>query len=458
MNPDVTPTPGSPARHAAGARDLLTVVFRRRGIILGLFLIVTVTVVALTLTRPVVYISFARVLVKRGEQESSMTPGRRFTGWEEEMATEAQVVNSWTVRERAQQAVDAARRAGVPPLRLNADAVDVQVIGQSNVMEIAYVARSADQAHSGCDAIVNAYVDYRSSSETLPYPKAFFESELKRVAASIDSLSRVRRQFTEAQDVVDLGEERRSLLHAIGGMKHDRIRVFADLAEATTNLRGLTAMHQNPEMDVPVFSEGFVNEEALRELKKSIIQQETRIARLQELYRDDAPELVDARASLESMRGLLRREVEQALKLTQARGQGLRARAEAVDRQIAETEAQLLDMPAKEARLTDLDQKLTVLRARYLDLTQDSDQAKVTEQTSRRVSVVVLSPPTPGRARNTRDYIRLALAPAFSLLVGVGLAFFLDGLDSRLRTARDVEDALGLPVLASLNERKKARA
>ena len=55
---------------------------------------------------------------------------------------------------------------------------------------------------------------------------------------------------------------------------------------------------------------------------------------------------------------------------------------------------------------------------------------------------------------NTRDYVRLALAPVFSLIVGIGLAFFIDGLDTRLRTARDLEDTLDLPVLASLNERK----
>ena len=171
-------------------------------------------------------------------------------------------------------------------------------------------------------------------------------------------------------------------------------------------------------------------------------------------YRDDAPELVDARASLESMRGLLKREVDQALKLAQAKVQGIRSRIETIERQIPGLQAELAEMPSKEARLADLDQDLTILKARFLGLTQDSDRARVTEQTSRRVSVVVLSPASPGEPRKTHDYVRLALAPAFSLVIGIGLAFFIDGLDSRLRTARDVEDSLDLPVLASLTERK----
>jgi polysaccharide biosynthesis transport protein len=205
---------------------------------------------------------------------------------------------------------------------------------------------------------------------------------------------------------------------------------------------------------VPVLSAGYLNEAALGDLKTSMLRQETRIAQLQERYRDDAPELVDARASLESMKGLLRREVVQALKLAQAKVQGLRSRLETIDGQIAGLQADLAEMPNKEARLQDLDQRLTVLKARFLALTQDSDQARVTEQTSRRVSVVVLSPASAGRARNSHDYVRLALAPAFSLVVGIGLAFFIDGLDTRLRTARDVEDTTDLPVFASLTERK----
>ena len=104
--------------------------------------------------------------------------------------------------------------------------------------------------------------------------------------------------------------------------------------------------------------------------------------------------------------------------------------------------------------MDDLDQQLIVLKARFLALTNTSDQARVNEQTSRRVSIVVLSPASPGRARNTHDYVRLALAPAFSLVVGIGIAFFIDGLDNRLRTPRDIEDTVDLPVFASLPERK----
>ncbi|MBI1797511.1 MAG: hypothetical protein HY076_04285 [Candidatus Eisenbacteria bacterium] len=452
MNGEPTTTQTSAARQTT-AREFLSVVFRRKWIILGLFGIATLTVLVLLLTSTTEFVSSGHLLVKRGEQESALGATRDMGSWEEELATESQVITSWTLQQRAQALLDADRAA--PKLRLVAAAVDVKVIGQSNVVEIAYVDRNSMKARRACQAIMDAYVQYRTNSDVMPYPKAFFEGELGRVAAEIDSVSRLRRDYAENENVVDVTEQKRNGLSLEQSLERDRSDAMANLADENAGLRVMTALRDNPETDIPVAGTGFLNEEALRDLKRSMIQQETRIAQLRERYRDDAPELMDARSTLETMKTLLKREVEQRLKLAQAKVQGLQARIASLDRQIVKTQGDLAALPSKERRVNELDQQLSVLRMRYLDLVKNSDQAMVTEQTSRRVTVVVLSPASAGRVRNTRDYVRLALAPALALLVGIGLAFFVDGLDTRLRTAGDVEDTLDLPVLASLTERKR---
>jgi len=71
------------------------------------------------------------------------------------------------------------------------------------------------------------------------------------------------------------------------------------------------------------------------------------------------------------------------------------------------------------------------------------------------VNVVVLSPASVATATNPLDMVRLGLAPAFSLLVGIAIAFFIDGLDLTVRTANQAEEYLDLPVLASMGERRR---
>lgn len=448
------PIPTPSATPQATSREFLAVLFRRKWIIVGLFLVTTATVTIVTLNSPLDYASVGRVLVKRGEQESVMVPGRRLVNWEEDLATEAQVVRSWTVRNRAQELINERARTPAEKLWVSMADIDVQVIGQSNVMEISYANRDPIVAQRGCQAVLDAYVEYRSASGTLPYPKAFFDAELKSVSAQIDSLERVRRDFSISHGVVDIEEQGRTGLGFLQALNHERSLVAANLANERASLKVMTDMRDNPDFDVPVPSTGFLNEAALRDLKASIVAQETRVAQLAEHYRDDAPALVDARATLVTMKGLLRKEVDQRLQLSTAKVKGLESQMESFDSQIAALRAELEDVPANESRLAEINRRLTVLKTRYTSLVEDSDQARVTEQTSRRASIFVLSPPGPGRQSNKHDYVRLALAPAFSLLVGIGLAFFIDGLDSRMRTAGQLEDALDLPVLASLNERK----
>ena len=58
-------------------------------------------------------------------------------------------------------------------------------------------------------------------------------------------------------------------------------------------------------------------------------------------------------------------------------------------------------------------------------------------------------------ARKTKDYVRMALAPIFSLIVGLGLVFFMESLDHSIKGAADAEESIGLPVLATLWHVKK---
>jgi capsular polysaccharide biosynthesis protein len=102
-----------------------------------------------------------------------------------------------------------------------------------------------------------------------------------------------------------------------------------------------------------------------------------------------------------------------------------------------------------------MDNQIATWKQRHTDLARNSDQARVNENTVPLISVFMLNPASPARQQNTQDYVRLGLAPAFSLVVGIGLAFFIDGLDLTIRTSPQAEEEVRLPVLAAIRERKR---
>ena len=447
-------TPLRPERQAS-AREFLAVVFRRKWIILGLFVISVLTVFTITLTSPTRYRSIGKVLVNRGEKESLMIPQRRITNWEEELASEVQFIESHPVAQRAQAILDEEARHGGRKLTLNAALVDAEVVGASNALLIAYTDPDPTVAQTMCDAMIRAYVDTRNTTFNLTYPQEFFSQETGQVMDDLSRLERERRDYAQGNHAVALDNQQSSQVNYLNILDQRRNELLSKLASERTQKEQLDRFATDPTLDVP--STGDNGEQVLTDIKLKIMQQQARVAQLREKYRDDSPDVVNATATLETLRAMARRELSSRADMSQTRIAMLESQLKPIDTEIARVRSDLSTMPQKQMSMSELDRQIDLLRDRYSQLVRLGDQARVTQEMSRTVTVLVLTPAGPGRPTNTRDYVRLGLAPAFSLVVGLGLAFFIDGLDTRVRTAGDAEAAAELPVLASLSEHRRRR-
>ncbi len=452
MSPDTLPS--TPAAPRATLREFLAVVFRRRWIILGLFLATTAAALLAALTTPASYISGGQVLLRRGEVQSALNPDRRvMNDWEVELGSEVQTVKSWPVLQRAQKILDEENR-GPRAIQLRDAGVEVDVTGKSNVLAIAYVDRDPEVAQRVCDALIRAYVDYRQSGE-LTYPRRFFEGEIGRAAGELQRWTDLRRQYSNQTGSVDLPAQRVNLLGLRSGLEAKRSEVAADLAGAESEQRATVALAEHPSFDMPNNGPQTLADNVIVAIKTSVVQQEGRIAELRERYRDDSYEVMNAQATLDTLRRVLRREVDARLAVGRSRIEAFRAQLAAIDGDIASANARLLPMPDREARLSEMDHQITSWKSRYDELVRSSDQALVNENTVPLISAYILNPASRATRKNALDYVRLGLAPAFSLVVGIGVAFFVDGLDITVHTAGQAEEEVQLPVLAALTERRR---
>jgi uncharacterized protein involved in exopolysaccharide biosynthesis len=451
-------------RHASGgaarqttAREFVAIVFRRKWLIVGLFVVTTATILAISFTTPVSYMSSGRVLYKRGEQTSALDADIRLYGdWEQELGSEMQLIESVPVLDHARGFLRAASDSAGRSFTLSPGAVDVEVMGKSNVIAIGYADRDPVVAQVVCDAVIRAYIDYRETRMGVADPSRFFDAELDSVDRRLNALGEERRRYLLEHGLVDVSEQKRTLLTQLAQLEQQRAETDADLAQANASLRVTRELQQRPDLDMPMA--GSLGVDALQTLKQKVIEQEARIAQLRERYRDESAEIVNATGTLEELRAMLKREVEARLEVQATRSRELESRLRVIRADIAAVQAQLDGMPISETRLANLDREVATLKERHKNLLGKSDLARVNENVMSRSRVFLLSPAGPAVQTNTRDYVRLALAPAFSLVVGVGLAFFLDGLDITVRTAGHVEAAAETPVLATLRDRRRRRA
>lgn len=454
---DTSPSNGSSStpQHAT-AREFLAVIFRRKWVILGLFVITTLTVIALSLSTPVSYVSSGRVLYKRGEQQSLLDPDRRlYSDWEQELGSELQLIKSVPVIQRAQELLDRAAGPGRPAPTASLGGVDVEVVGRSNVIAIGYMSRDPEQAHQICDALIRAYMDYRMNQLGVSDPHGFFGTEIAEVERQLQARSQELSRYLTQRGYSNVTEETRSLMTRLTTLQQESVQLQAQLAEAREGLRVMRALQEQPAGDAPIPPS--TDADALQLIRQKVLDQEARLVQLREHYREETSEVTNAVETLEALRRMLRREIENRFEIQEAKVGTLRSRLATIDREATRLRAALDEMPGAESSTQQLEHEITVLKERHTQLVQKNDQARVNENTISRATVILLSPAGPGVPSTTRDYVRLALAPAFSLVVGVGTAFFIDGLDITVRTAGHAEEAVDVPVLATLPARRRRR-
>lgn len=455
QNLESGPAPSGVAQQAT-VREFLAVLFRRKWIVVGLFLVTTATVLAISLTAKTVYQSAGHVLVKRGEKESVLSAGRQVTNqWEEELGSEMEIVKSQPVLDMARQKLAATPG---PPVRLNPLHLDTEVLGKSNVMAIVYLDPDPLVARRCAQAVIDAYMEYRQNNMTLTYPTQFFTSEIAQADADLRRLTEERRAYSTQQGVVDLDAQRRSEFQLLQTLESGQSQTSAELAQAQSEQRDMRLLESRPEISNPTAGTSVLGQDPILEIQRRIIEQEARLADLHERFRDDAIDVTRAESTLATLQGILHREVDGRLEISQTHITALTDRLHSIEHDIARVKAELESMPDKEARITEMDVRIEALKKHYADLVEKSGSARITEFTSEPVKLVLLSPASTATPRNKRDYVRIGLAPAFSIVVGIGLAFFIDGLDITVRTAGHAEEASELPVLATVNERRRRRA
>ncbi len=455
--PPVEPTTSASSRQAT-LREFVAVLFRRRAIVLGLFLVVTVTVVALSLTAPVTYTSSGRVLVYRGERQSALNATRMFYGdWESELGSEVARARSAPVVQKVREILrQRAEKAGTPIPTFDPKEVDVEVMSRSDVLGIAYTDADPKVAQQMCDAYISAYLEIRQASP-IGKPESFFEAELQHLDSEIEYRMREREQIGERTGMTNTLEQGRTWSNQLGNLEQRRADLAADLAEARKTYEAMKEMSKDPDLNVSLLNVTGDRETSIDQLKLRIVAQQGRIANLRERYRDDSPEVQNAATTLATLQALLDKEVSTQIEVAKTRVELQQSRVDALDRDIADVRSRLAEIPVNQRRLDNLDAEIRTLRARYDDYAKARDMARINSKTSQDLNVSLLNPAGPALPSNSRDWVRLALAPGFSLVVGIGLAFFIDGLDMTVRTSAQAEEYLDVPVLASLSERRRRR-
>lgn len=338
------------------------------------------------------------------------------------------------------------------------NSVQVSQYRDTSLIEIKVFRDDANEAQRIANEIADVYRDYRQSTKRgeIRASVQALENELlkqqQKVVDAEDELERIRQDL----DVQVLTRGIRADNIRIQQMEGDRMAARVDMLTRKTRLEQLQALNGEELMNASAY---MVTDSALLSLRRQVVDAEVQLKLMLENLGANHPEVRRVQAGLTELRDKLADALDGLKSGVRADYEVAKARYEALDNELAEVrrtdiESQkdkYLPFDRAERNLAIQQEILNALRARVT-------QKGVEMGLPRTMVEIIDRAEKPERPVRPRVMLNIILSVIVGLGAGIGLAYFIEYLDTSVKTVEDVEKYLGLPVIGIIPQKVRSLA
>lgn len=441
---------------------------RRRRLILGLAAVAAAVGVAWTLLTPPQYRAHAKILVATNRVNVSSSADRstefiqRTALSPEELNSQIEILRSASLVDRVLEDMNDgqgaasggrfARDVAADPSALVAGvllAVEVGVVGRSNVIEVAFTGDDPAWAREFVNRLTAAYVDRHARLQQLSDAEDFF----------------TRQSDVLWGKVADSETALRDLRRRTGVLPGDDADVRARLGEFSAELsRTRIAIEEQAQLVGFFRRMAEVEDTASRNATPQVLALEAKRAEMLGRYQPGSTRVKEVEAQLRSLRGALASYDIVAgapgeagdLRSARAKEAGLQARERALTKRVEAYEAEVQAIAAQSLELARRERQLKFDEEAYLSYIRSAEESRLSNalQQSTLLRLRIIEPATLPLSPVAPEAARILMVTlAGGLMLGFGAAVLRDRLDLSIRTAGDVRRWARLEVLAVLPER-----
>jgi uncharacterized protein involved in exopolysaccharide biosynthesis len=432
----------------------LSVVFKRKWLILTFFLVTSALVGVKVMTTPETWSADATLMLQRQGRTSVMENSARALPWVEVMESEVEIARSVPVLQLARAKLQEPTKDFPEGIDMSMGALGSMIssggVGESNVVYITSTASQYMRAIRIANTVAEAYVEYHKKMFALPDAASAVKIQADSTLKALSELQEERQRVLNEAGSTDLKTEeanlhllRRQLRSALSELEVQTSTLQAQIAAIPKDVDGISS-------DLPFnLQRGFTQPEVMMTSLEKYRKSQQRLEELKTQYTEAHPKVKAAEIDLEQTRDALQTSIHQLVTLKTEELNVANAKRKGILRQIHELDTQLAKMPDFTRRVSFLDTQISSAEKQYAVLNAKYVDTHLSQVSYQDYGVSLLSPAVSAYKNTRGDLVRMALAPLLSLLAGIGLAFYLENLDHSMKTREDVEHHLEIPVLAS---------
>jgi chain length determinant protein EpsF len=443
--------------------QFLLILLARKKIILTTLLVTVALALGFSLIQSKTYKATASVLLnyKGVDPLTGLTmPGQLLPGY---MATQIDIISSKNV---ALRVVDALHLANSPAvIEQFKDATDgqgsvrdwladlllkkLEIVPsrESSVVEISFKGADPQFAAAVANAFADEYQKISVQLKTDPAKKtaAYFNEQTKQLRDNLEAAQARLSKYQQEKGIVSLDNNRVDVeLARLNDLSAQLVAAQAAAIEGNSRQAAAGSALTSPDV---------ANNALIQSMRASVAQAEGKFADTAQRYGRNHPQYQAAKAELNKVRAELNAALGTVSRSVGANAQVLRQREADLRAAVAQQKAKVLEMNRARDELGVLLKDLDSAQRAFDAASQRFSQTRIEAQ-SEQSDISVLNPAVPPtQPSGPRVLLNTLVAFLLGTILGVGLALLLELLNRPVRSASDVKEMLGIPVLGTIEWR-----
>jgi len=337
--------------------------------------------------------------------------------------------------------------------------LDVSRVPESNVIEVTFNWPDPVIAARVVNKLVDLYLVQHLKVHTNPQTYTLLEEQAKKGEANLRESEKELGDFKRLHSISSLPQQRTFLLTSLSEAESQRKNTESEIQQTQEVVASLEAHLSNLDQNVQLRETVNKDSTTLAALKAKLVDLELQglkeeIRRVKEMI---AEEEVKEQKVIVSGENPIRQSVESDLLTRKARLRGLKAKLKNQKLQITAYQEELKTLDGFEKRMNELEREVAIDEANYNLYLTKFEEAKISESMDKQkiANVSVIEPAVPVMEPvKPKKRLNVLIGGFLGLFTGIGLAFFAEFIRPVFRTREDVDQFLGLPVLATLPKEK----
>jgi uncharacterized protein involved in exopolysaccharide biosynthesis len=492
-------TPNKSEQTQFSVRDIASVLFRHKALIVTTFLTVAIGTAVLTFLMPNEYESRMKILVKNARSDVPITP-ERTTGTagtyfdnevsENQINSEIELLTSDDLLKQVvtecglyqphaslsvmlglkQAPATQAAQIEEASQRLAKDLV-ITPVKKANIIEVKYTSGSPQMAATVLRKVQDLYLEKHLKLHRPPGTHEFFKNQATQSEDQLRDAQKQLSTFQQSMNVVSLTQQKEQTVQKLTDAKSRLMETKATLRELNERIGKLEQQLRTVHPRIVTQSRALPNQYSAEHLNTMIVELQNKRTQLLTKFRADDrlvrevdQQIRTTRAALDKATGETATEqstdlnpLRQTLETEQARARvdqaGAQGRLEMLEGQVAQYEVQLSRLEGITGEYEELTRKVKQADDNYQLYQKKEEEARITDEldenkiTNVSVAEAPIQPSLPVRPNRPMNLLLGLFLGAFLSLGSVVIAEFMR---DTVLTAHELEALTGQPVLASL--------